>query len=304
MARPMWQGQVQISLVSFSVSLVPASSSTRPIAFHEIDRTTGERVRHRKTSSEDTPVEAADIAKGYEYEKGQYLVIEPDDLKRLRLPGQKSIEVEHFVPRNEIDPVFFEKPYFLIPKDDAQARTMATFSKALRETGRVGLSEMTFSGREHFVAIAPPIAEDSPWLNMYLLRYQSELREPAEYYEGRKAPEIDKKQLALAAQLIESYSEPFNPAAFKDDYESALREFVEAKLGNKPLPSPEPEHKPGKVIDLMEALKRSLEQRQAGAAKKPAESTKSAESAESTDTTDDAKPAAAAKPKSRRRKAA
>jgi DNA end-binding protein Ku len=294
MARPMWQGQVQISLVSFSVSLVPASTTSRPISFHEIDRKTGERVRHRKTSGEDAPVEAADIAKGYEYEKGQYLVIEPDDLKRLRLPGQKSIEVEHFVPRNEIDPVFFEKPYFLIPKDDAQARTMATFSRAMRQTGRVGLSEMTFSGREHFVAIGPPVSEDSPWLNMYLLRYQSELRESAEYYEGRKAPEIDSKQLALAEQLIESYSEPFNPAAFKDDYERALREFVEAKLNNRPLPSPEPEHKPGKVIDLMEALKRSLEQRKDGE-KKPAASAKQEESAKAAEGT---------KPKTRRRKAA
>jgi len=294
----MWQGQVQISLVSFSVSLVPASTSARPIAFHEIDRNTGERVRHRRTSGEDTAVEAADIAKGYEYEKGQYLVIEPDDLKRLRLPGQKSIEVEHFVPRSEIDPVFFEKPYFLIPKDDAQARTMATFSRAMRETGRVGLAEMTFSGREHFVAIGPPVAEDSPWLNMYLLRYQSELREPAEYYEGRKSPEIDKKQLALAAQLIESYSEPFNPAAFKDDYEAALREFVEAKLGNRPLPSPEPEHKPGKVIDLMDALKRSLEQR---GAKKPAASTQTEESTQAEET---ARSTENPKPKTRRRKAA
>ena len=293
----MWQGQVQISLVSFGVSLVPASTSTRPISFHEIDRKTGERVRHRKTAaSDDAPVENADIAKGYEYEKGQYLVIEPDDLKRLRLPGQKTIEVEHFVKRDEIDPIFFEKPYFLIPKDDAQARTMATFSQALRETGRVGLSEITFSGREHFVAIAPPTSDDSPWLNMYLLRYQSELRDPATYYEGRKTPEVDKKQLALAQQLIESYSEPFNPAAFKDDYEAALREFVEAKLGNRPLPSPEPEKKPGKVIDLMEALKRSLAQRQGKEA--------SAEATPPTEQEPEKKPAASVKSKSRRRKAA
>ena len=225
-------------------------------------------------------------------------MIEPDDLKRLRLPGQKSIEIEHFVPRNEIDPVYFEKPYFLIPKDDAQARTMATFSRAMRDTGRVGLSEMPFSGREHFVAIGPPVSEDSPWLNMYLLRYQSELRQPAEYYEGRKAPEIDKRQLALAEQLIESYSEPFNPAAFKDDYEAALREFVEAKLNNRPLPSPEPERKPGKVIDLMDALKKSLEQRQA---KKPAASATEQEAASPAEP---AKATEGTKPKTRRRKAA
>ena len=240
---------------------MPASVSARQVEFHQIDRNTGERIHHRKTSDGETTVAAEDIAKGYEYEKGQYLLIEPDDLKRLRLPGQKTVEVEHFVLRHEIDPVFFEKPYFLVPKDDAQARTMATFSRALRESGRVGLAEITFSGREHFIAIAPPLDDASPWLNMYVLRYQEELRDPASYYEERTLPAVDKKQLALAQQLIESYSEPFDPASFKDNYEAALREFVEAKLGKRKLPRLAPAVKPGKVIDLMDALKRSLAQR-------------------------------------------
>jgi DNA end-binding protein Ku len=239
---------------------VPASTSARQVAFHEVDRKTGERIHHRKTA-DDKDVEAEDVAKGYEYEKGRYLVIEPEDLKRLRLPGQKTVTLEHFVPRNDIDPAFFERPYFLIPKDETQARTMATMSRALRESERVGLAEITFSGREHFVAIAPPTDEDSPWLNMYLLRYEEELRDAAAYYKDFKKPSIDKKQLAMAQELIKSYSEPFEPAAFKDDFEAALREFVEAKLENKPLPKRHPEAKPGKVIDLMDALKRSLAER-------------------------------------------
>ena len=263
MARPIWQGQIQISLVSFGVSIVPASTSARQVAFHEVDRKTGERIHHRKTA-DDKDVEADDVAKGYEYEKGKYLVIEPEDLKRLRLPGQKTVTLEHFVPRDHIDPAFFERPYFLIPKDEAQARTMATMSRALRESERVGLAEITFSGREHFAAIAPPIDTGSPWLNMYLLRYQEELRDAAGYYKDLKKPTVDKKQLAMAQELIKSYSEEFDPAAFKDDFEAALREFVQAKLGNKPLPKRTPEAKPGKVIDLMDALKKSLAERKSG----------------------------------------
>lgn len=258
MARPTWQGQIQISLVSFSVSLVPASSSAQQVAFHEVDRKTGERIHHRKVAADDEAVETEDVAKGYEYEKGKYLVIEPEDLKKLRLPGQKTMALEHFVPRDAIDPSYFERPYFLVPKDELQSRTMATISRALRDSNRVGLSEITFSGREHFVAVAPPADENSPWLNLYLLRYEEELRDPAEYYGDQKKPSVDKRQLAMAQQLIESYSEAFDPSAFKDDFEAALREFVEAKLKHKPLPKRPAEAKPGKVIDLMDALKRSL----------------------------------------------
>jgi DNA end-binding protein Ku len=261
MARPTWQGQIQISLVSFGVSVVPASTSARQIAFHEVDRKTGERIHHRKVAEGDESVETEDVAKGYEYEKGKYLVIEPEDLKRLRLPGQKTMTLEHFVPRDSVDPAYFERPYFLIPKDELQARTMATISRALRESNRVGLSEITFSGREHFVAVAPPAEDDSPRLYLYLLRYEEELRNPAEYYGDQKKLPIDKRQLAMAQQLIESYSEAFDPSAFKDDFEAALHEFVEAKLKHKPLPKRPPEAKPGKVIDLMDALKRSLAER-------------------------------------------
>jgi DNA end-binding protein Ku len=264
MARPTWQGQIQISLVSFGVSIVPASTSARQVAFHEVDRKTGERIHHRKTAADDEAVEAEDVAKGFEYEKSKYLVVEPEDLKRLRLPGQKTVSLEHFVPRDSIDPAFYERPYFLIPKDDAQARTMATISLALRDSGRVGLSEITFSGREHFVAIAPPTYPESPWLNLYVLRYEEELRDAADYYKDIKKPTVDKKQLTMAQELIKSYSEDFNPSAFKDDFEAALREFVEAKLANKPLPKRHPDAKPGKVIDLMDALKRSLAERKAG----------------------------------------
>jgi DNA end-binding protein Ku len=298
MARPMWQGQIQISLVSLGVNLFPASTSARQISFHQIDRSTGERVHHRAVAApsaaaaQEEPVEEiqtvaqGDIAKGYEYEKGKYVIIEPDELKKLRLPGQKTFEVVQFAAASEIDAEFYEKPYFVVPKDEAQARAMAIVTRAMRDTAAVGLGEITFAGREHLAALAPPADPKAPGLMLYLMRYETELRSRDEYYAGVKdalaGAKVDEKQSALARQLIEHYMAPFEPEKFKDDYEAAVRALVEAKLENKPLPVEAPEPKPGKVIDLMEALRASLERQRAKgapAASHPAPAAHSAKAA-------------------------
>lgn len=259
MARPLWQGQIQISLVSLGVGIFPASNSARQVEFHQVDRATGERIHHQNVSAEgEEPVEKADIAKGYEYEKGKYLVIDPEELKKLRLPGQKTLEVVQFVKTAEIDPSFFEKPYFVVPKDETQAKSMAIISRALRETESMGLGEITFSGREHLVALSAPQDDKSKGLMLYVMRYEEELRDRADYYSDTARPAIDDKQLSLAKQLIEHYRAPFEPDKFKDDYEAAVKALVKAKLEHKPLPKPPSEPKRGKVIDMMEALKQSL----------------------------------------------
>ncbi|MGI8770955.1 MAG: Ku protein [Acidobacteriaceae bacterium] len=259
MARPLWQGQIQISLVSLGVGLFPASNSARQVEFHQVDRTTGERIHHQNISAEgEEPVEKADIAKGYEYERGKYLVIDPDELKKLRLPGQKTLDIVQFVKIEEIDPAFFEKPYFVVPKDETQARAMAIISRALRDTESMGLGEIAFSGREHLVALGAPRESKGKGLRLYVMRYEEELREPADYYKDSPSPSIDEKQLSLAKQLIEHYQAPFDPDKFKDDYEAAVKALVKAKLEHKPLPKGPPEPKRGKVINMMDALKQSL----------------------------------------------
>jgi DNA end-binding protein Ku len=271
----MWQGQIQISLVSLGVNLFPASTTARQITFHQIDRSTGERVHHRNVAApsaaaaQEEPtdelqaVAPSDIAKGYEYEKGKYVIVEPDELKKLRLPGQKTFEVTQFAAASEIDAEFYEKPYFVVPRDETQARAMAIITRAMRDSGAVGLGEITFAGREHLAALAPPADPTAPGLMLYLMRYETELRDRNEYYAPVKdalaTTRVDDKQLALARQLIDHYMAPFEAAKFKDDYETAVRALVEAKLHHKPLPAEEPERKPGKVIDLMEALRASLE---------------------------------------------
>ncbi len=302
MARPLWQGQIQISLVSLGVSVFPASNTARAITFHQIDRASGERVHRRavapaanpSAASSDSeaaeePVEAADIAKGYEYEKGKYVIIEPDELKKLRLPGQKSFDIVQFVGAAEIDPAFFEKPYFVVPKDELQAKSMAIIRRAMRDTGSVGLGEITFSGREHLAALSAPADPEAQGLRLYLMRYEEELRKPEEYYENVKAVgAVDEKQLSMAKELIQHYRAPFEAGKFRDDYEAAVRALVEAKLEHKPLPKEEPERQTGKVINLMDALKLSLARRQR----------ESGGAIETAPSTQEEKPAKGRKPKS------
>ena len=258
MARPFWTGQIQISLVSFGVSLFPATEAKSEIAFHQIDRKTGERIRHKNVSEDRGPVERADIVKGYEYRKGEYVTLEPDEIAHLRIPSKKTLEIVQFVDAGEIDPEFFEKPYFVVPERDTQAQAFAVIQKALRESGKAGLGEAAFSGREHLIALMPPLDPKSRGLIAYTLRYDAELRDVREYFSEIKDVDVDKDQLALAKELIRRSTAKFNPSKFVDDYEAALRELIEAKVEHQPLPREEKAPKRAKVINLMDALRKSV----------------------------------------------
>jgi DNA end-binding protein Ku len=309
MARPMWSGTIQISLVGFAVEIYPATSSTRPISFHEVDRNTLARVRRENVSagpapaeeSADAPafeeapeisakhssslhlapspvdnkpaqtmeqeapqqhtVDRADIVKGYEYEKGKYAIIEPAELKNLRLAGKKTIEISQFAKASEIDPALYEKPYFVMPKPGPQATAFQVVRQSMADSGMVGVGEIVFSGRQHLMTLAPPHNLKQPGMMLYTLRFAAELRDPGDYATATESTQADKAQLALAKQLIDAYTETFEVSKFKDHYEEALRELVEAKMNNLPAPQPEVEKKAPKVVDLMEALRKSVAQR-------------------------------------------
>jgi len=273
--RPYWSGQIQISLVSFGVSLFTATDSKSDIRFHQISRKTGERIRHQKVSAEEGPVENSDIVKGYEYAKGQYVTIEPEEINNLRLPTRKAIEVAQFVDAKEINPEFFEKPYYVAPSDEIQSEAFAVVRKALKDTGKVALGKISFSGREHIVAVAPYPDDDLPGMMAYLLRYSDELRKPADFFSDIKKANVDEDQLSLAEMLIKRKSAKFDASQFKDQYETALRELVDAKVRNVPLPEEEPAPKTAKVINLMDALRKSIAEGQKPAVKKPSQSTES-----------------------------
>jgi DNA end-binding protein Ku len=257
--RPFWSGQIQISLVSFGVKLFPATEAKSEIHFHEIDRKTGTRVRHQKISeSDEEPVEKADIVKGYEYRKGQYAQIDPEEIKHLRIPSKHTLQMEQFVDLDQLDPALFEKPYFVVPEKDSQAEAFAVVREALKQTHTAGLGKIAMGGREHLVAVCAPSDPKLHGLMAYTLRYAAELRSASEYFSDVKTPKIDAEQLSLAKELIQRKAGKFDPSKFTDDYEAALRELVKAKMKHLPLPLEEKPAPRAQVINLMDALRRSV----------------------------------------------
>jgi len=256
--RTFWSGQLRISLVSFSIQLFPATNSQSDVHFHQIDRKTHQRVRHLNVVNDNKPVDNADIVKGFEYTKGKYVILEPNEVKKLRLETQKAIRVSRFVDANELPPYLFEKPYFVVPDQKGSAEAFAVVREAMLEGGKVAIGEVAFGGREHLVAIAPPANKKDRGMMAYTLRYAEELRKAGSYFSDIPATAIDKKQLALANELIKAQSAPFQLDEYKDDYEAALRELIEAKRAKSPIPVVE--HAKPRVITLMDALKRSVEE--------------------------------------------
>jgi DNA end-binding protein Ku len=280
MARPYWSGQIQISLVSFGVKLFVATEAKSDIHFHQIDRKSGERVKHQKVlasaverapdESADEVVEASQIVKGYEYAKGQYVTIEPEELAHLRVPSKHAMEVTQFVDEADLPPEYFEKPYFVVPENDAQTEAFLTVRKALIETKKLALTKIAFGGREHVVAIAPAGTEAHGGMMAYTMRYAAELRDPAEYFRDVKTMPIAEDSLDLAKELIKKRAGKFDPSKFVDGYEAAVKELVEAKLQHAPIPKDETAARPtGKVINLMDALRRSVSGGAAVAEEKP-----------------------------------
>jgi DNA end-binding protein Ku len=244
--------------VSFGVKLFPATEAKSEIHFHQMNRKTGERIKHQKVSGDEEPVAGDDIVKGYEYRKGKYVMIEPEDIEHLRIPSRHSLEVTQFVDEAEIDPEFFEKPYFVLPASDVQAEAFAVVRKALQATKKAALGKIAFGGREHLVAVSAPSDDKLAGMMAYTMRYAEELRDPAEYFKEIKKVAVDNDQLSLAKELIKRKAAKFAPEKFKDEYETALREMVEAKVKHAPLAKDEPAPKKGKVINLMDALRKSV----------------------------------------------
>ncbi len=265
MARPYWTGNIQISLVSFGVGLYVATESKSQISFHQISRKTGERIRHQKVlesaaenNEATTAVDKDEIVKGYEYRKGHYVIIEPSELENLRVPSKHTIAVSQFVDKAELNPEYVEKPYFVLPENDSQTETFNVIREALVKTGKIAIGKIAFSGRESILAVVP--AENSErGLMAYTLRFQNELRNHQDYFRDIKATAIDSDSLELAETLIEKMTGKFDLGKFEDGYETAVKALVEAKVNNLPIPAEEePKPQQGKVINLMDALRKSI----------------------------------------------
>jgi DNA end-binding protein Ku len=267
MARPYWSGRIQVSLVSFGVQLYVATESKSQISFHQISRSTGERIRHQKVlqSAVDSDGESAgaavakdEIVKGYEYRKGEYILIEPSELENLKVPSKHTIDVTQFVTIDELRPEYIEKPYFVAPENDSQVEAFAVIRKALQKSGKIAIGKVSFAGRENIIALRPAGDDANGGMMAYTLRYPNELRNERDYFRDLKGVEINEESLELAESLIAKKSTKLDLSKFEDGYEVALKELIDAKVNKMPVPKDEVAAPTGKVINLMDALRKSL----------------------------------------------
>jgi DNA end-binding protein Ku len=266
-ARPYWSGRIQVSLVSFGVQLYVATETKNQISFHQISRSTGERIRHQKVlaSAVESDGEVAgaavakdEIVKGYEHRKGEYILIEPSELENLKVPSKHTIDVSQFVTMDELRPEYVEKPYYVVPENDSQAEAFAVVRKALQKSGKVAIGKVSFAGRENIIAIRPAGDEAHGGMMAYTLRYSNELRNEQDYFRDLKVVEINEESLELAEALIAKKSTKLDLSKFVDGYEVAVKALIDAKVNNLPVPKDEVAEPRGKVVNLMDALRKSL----------------------------------------------
>ncbi|MBX6323751.1 MAG: Ku protein [Rhodospirillaceae bacterium] len=252
--RAYWKGHLRLSLVSCPVALYSALSRSGRVSFHLLHGKTHNRVQMRPHDPELGEVDRSDLVKGYEYEKGKYVVLSEEELEKVRIESSQAIVIERFVDPAQLDPIYFDTPYYLAPDGAAAVETYSVLHRAMREEKKVALSRLVLATREHPVAIA---VHDRGFM-LSTLRAADEVHDARPYFAEIEDVEPDAEMLTLAKQLIRQKSGKLDLSTFRDRYQDALRELIEAKIaGQEPVVAEAPEYG-GKVIDLMEALKRSL----------------------------------------------
>ena len=263
-ARPSWKGHLRLSLVSCPVRLYPAVSGSSRISFHLLHKDTLKRISMRPHDPDLGEVDRADLIKGYEYEKGHYVVMDPEDFERVQIESTKTIVVEQFIEADSLDPLYLETPYYLAPDGDFAEETFGVIREAMRMEKKAALSRLVLSSREHLIAMT---VRDSGFL-VTTLRTADEVRSPKEIFNEIDTGKPDKEMLQLAVQLIQQKAGKFSPETFRDRYQDALMEVIRAKVkGEKPVIAEPPET--GRVSNLMDALKRSLAESGGAPARKP-----------------------------------
>lgn len=257
-ARALWKGQLRLSLVSIPVELYSATRPGSRVSFRQIHEPSGKPVRYEKTVPGIGPVAAADIVKGYETAKGEYILIDPDEVDAIRLETKKTFELVQFVDYVEIPPIYFDKPYYLVASDELAEEAYRVVRDALRQSRKVGLGQITLRGKEYLAAVKPC----GDGLLMETLHYEDELREGEEMFQGIEDDPADADLLEVATSLIERKTAPFDASAYKDRYAVALAELLEGKRRSRKTRRVSAEEDgardEGNVVDLMAALKQSL----------------------------------------------
>jgi DNA end-binding protein Ku len=253
--RAYWKGYLKLSLVSCPIALFPAASEREKISFHQLNKNTGHRIKYRKVDAETgDEVESADIIKGYEVGKGEYIELDPEELDAVAIESKRVIDIEQFVPKGEIDELYLNSPYYLVPDGDVGQQAFAVIREAIRKEGMVAVAKVVFTSREHVIALQ---ARGKGMLGV-TLRYPYEVRQESEYFDDISEEKIPKDMLQLASHIIETKAGHFDPKKFDDQYEDALKDLIKKKQAGKPIERPE-RREPAKVINLMEALRRSVQ---------------------------------------------
>jgi DNA end-binding protein Ku len=253
--RPYWKGYLKLSLVSCPVVLYPGATQAEKTHFHQINTRTGHRLRQQMVDeTTGKVVDTEHKGRGYELSKGRYVPISQQELAAVEIESTHTIDIDSFVPKDEIDERYIGKPYYIVPNGEAGEEAYSVIRDAMRDKNKVALARIVMAHREHVIAIQP---YDKGMLGV-VLRYPYELREPQSYFRGIPQRRMPKDMVALAAHILESKAGHFEPRRFKDEYEIALKKLVRRKAKGKPIEPPAEPEKPGNVINLMDALRQSV----------------------------------------------
>lgn len=255
-SRPVWSGNLRLALVSVPVKIYAATKTGARISFHQVHEPSGKRIRYQKIVPGIGAVDTDDIVKGFDLGKGEYVLIDPEELDDLKIEAKKTLDLVQFVDQSEIDPIWYDRPYYIAADDELAEEAYAVLRDALRSARRVGLGQFVMRGREYIAAIKPC----GQGLMLETLRFADEVRQAAPYFSSLADEEPDKELLDLAAELIERKTAPFDPKQFKDSYTETVRELIDARAKKKAVHIEDDEAPSGgaQIIDLVDALKRSV----------------------------------------------
>jgi DNA end-binding protein Ku len=254
--RPYWKGYLKLSLVSCPIALTPATSSSEKVSFRQVNKATGNRIRYKKVDSEtEEEVQTADIGKGYEVGKNEYLIMDDDELEAIQLESTHTIEIDQFVPFTQIDKRYYDQPYYIVPNDDVGVEAFAVIREAMVGKGVAAIGRVVMSKRERIIAIEP----HGKGLIGTTLHYSYEVRKASDYFDDIPDVKIAPDMLKLAQHIVEQKEGEFEPEAFEDHYEEALIEVIKKKQAHQPLQkSADRPSAPKNVVNLMDALRKSL----------------------------------------------
>jgi DNA end-binding protein Ku len=270
------------------IALYPATSEREKISFHQLNKNTGNRIKYRKVDADTgDEVESSDIIKGYEVGKGEYIEVNPEELEAIALESKRTIEIDEFVPKDQIDVLYMNNPYFIVPDGEVGAEAFAVIREAINKEGMVAVGKVVFTSREHIIALEAR----GKGLVGITLRYPYEVRKEQEYFDDIPAPKITKDMLELATHIIETKTGEFDPKKFEDQYEDAVKELLKKKQAGEEIEALKEE--PANVVNLMEALRRSIEAEGGPKGKQPGRSVQHRKAAKKT----------ASKPHARQRRA-